>query len=407
MYNNANGYGDGFALQATFQRLIQHPDGQADSFNLFAEHRSRKFAPVTFFLADNQYDYELGGGYTHAFNSNVYMGANARFSHGRGINPDVHNYSLLGGWRISSNASLTAELRYTEDAGGDQFSGFLTLTVRLGRTSSVRSEYDTRDNRARLSYQTLHGSGVGSYNFTGDVERSDFGSNISFNANYFANRAEFGVSHFGTFAGDFGSSTSQRTSFRFGTSIAVGGGEVSIGRPIYDSFAIVRPHKSLRGTNVIVEPSMLGDVAQTGRMGVATMPSLSAYSERVVKVDVADAPAGVDIGQGSFKLFPGYRSGYLLEVGSDYHVTAMGTMLDVDGQPVSLVSGKATELAHPDRAPITLFTNRQGRFGANGLAPGQWRIEMLDAKNSVYVITIPDDAQGVVRLGDITPTKDK
>lgn len=405
-YSHTNGYGDGYALQATFQRLIQHGNGQADSFTLFAEHRSRKFAPVTFFLADNQYDYELGGGYTHAFNSNYYMGVNARFSKGRDANPDVHNYSVLAGWRISSTATLTAEARYTEDSGGDEFSGFITLTVRLGRTSSVRSEYDTRANRARVSYQTLEGSGVGSYNVTADVERSDFGSNVSLNANYFTNRAELGVSHFGTFAGDFGDSTSQRTSFRFGTSIAVAGGEVAIGRPIYDSFAIVKPHPSLRQANVVVEPSQYGDVAYTGKMGVATMPSLSSYSDRTLTVDLENAPPGVDIGQGSFKLFPGYRSGYLLEVGSDYHITAVGTLLDADGQPVTLVSGKATELAHPEREPVTLFTNRQGRFGAAGLAPGQWRIEMLDTKRSVYVITIPAEAEGVVRLGEVKPAKD-
>ena len=405
-YSHTQGYGDGYALQATFQRLLQHQDGQADSFTLFAETRSRKFAPVTFFLTDNQYDFELGGGYTHAFNGNFYTGVNARYSHGRDANPDVQNYSVLAGWRISPTASLTAEARYTEDAGGKEVSGFLTLTVRIGRTSSVRSEFDTRNNRARVSYQTLHGSGVGSYNVSADVERSDFGSNISLNANYFANRAELGVSHFGTFSGDFGGSASQRTSFRFGTSIAVAGGEVSVGRPIYDSFAIVKPHASLRQTNVIVEPSSFGDVAETGKMGVATMPSLSSYSERVVTVDVDNAPPGTDIGQGSFKLFPRYRSGYLLEVGSEYHITAIGSMIDVDGQPVALVSGKATELAHPERPPVTMFTNRQGRFGASGLAPGQWKIEMLDGKKSVYVITIPGEAEGVVRLGEITPTKE-
>ncbi len=405
-YSHTDGYGDGFAIQATFQRVLQHSDGQADTFNLFVEHRSRRFAPVSFFLADNQYQYEVGGGYTHAFGPNFYMGGNARFSKGRGINPDIHNYSLVGGWRISPRATLSAEARYTEDSRGDEVSGFVTLTIRFGRNSSVRSEYDTRDNRARLSYQTYHGNGVGSYNMTADVERSDFGSNVGFNANYFTNRAELGVSHFGSFANDFGDSTSQRTSFRLGTSIALAGGEVSIGRPIYDSFAIIKPHKSLKGADVVVEPSPYGYTANTGTMGQATMPSLSSYSERVVTVDAVGAPAGVDIGQGSFKLFPGYRSGYVLEVGSDYHVTAMGTMLDIDGQPIALVSGKATELAHPNRPAVTMFTNRQGRFGATGLAPGQWRIEMLDQKKSVYLITIPEDADGVVRLGEISPVKE-
>ena len=405
-FSHTVGYGDGFALQATFQRLLQHSDGTSDSFNLFAEHRSRRFAPITFLLAANQYQYELGGGYTHAFNSNFYMGANARFSKGRDANRDVHNYSLAGGYRISPTASLTAEARYTEDANGREFSGFVTLTVRLGRNSSVRGEYDTRDNRTRVSYQTLHGSGVGSYNVTADVERSDFGSNVSLNASYFGNRAELGLSHFGSFTDGFGQSTGQRTSFRFGTSLAVADGTASIGRPIYDSFAIVKPHPSLKVDSVIVDPSSYGYTASTGALKVATMPSLSSYSERVVTVDVDGAKPGVDVGQGSFKLFPPYRSGYVLEVGSDYHLTALGTMLDIDGQPVSLVSGKATELAHPERPAVTLFTNRQGRFGATGLAPGQWRLEMLDTKNSVYVITIPADADGVVRLGDITPVKE-
>jgi outer membrane usher protein len=150
----------------------------------------------------------------------------------------------------------------------------------------------------------------------------------------------------------------------------------------------------------------MGVTAMTGDLKAATMPSLSSYSERVVTVDVANAPVGADIGQGSFKLFPSYRSGYVLEVGSDYFITATGAMLDIEGQPVALVSGKATELAHPDRAPVTVFTNRQGRFGATGLAPGKWRIEMLDANKSVYEITIPADAEGIVRLGDLTPVKE-
>ncbi|MDE2560654.1 MAG: fimbrial biogenesis outer membrane usher protein [Sphingomonadales bacterium] len=402
-YSHTRGLGDGLAVQANFQRLIQHNDGQADTLNFFAEHRSRHFAPVTFFLAENPYKYEVGASYTHAFNPRFYAGFDARFSKGRDTNPDLHNYRLIAGWRLSPTASMTAEARYQEDSRGKDFSGFLTLTVRLGQSSSVRTEYDSRDNRIRTSYQMLHGSAVGSYNVTADVERSDYGSDYSVNANYFTNRAELGVSQFGTFTRDFGSDLSQRTNFRVGTSIALADGAVSVGRPIYDSFAIVEPHKSLDKTNVVVDPSPFGFSADSGSLGAATMPSLSSYAERTVTVDTPNAAPGVDIGQGSFKLFPGYRSGYKLVVGSDYHYTAIGTMLDIDGDPVSLVAGKATELAHPDNPPVTMFTNRQGRFGATGLAPGNWRLEMLDQKKSVYEITIPKDAKGVVELGTIRP----
>lgn len=116
------------------------------------------------------------------------------------------------------------------------------------------------------------------------------------------------------------------------------------------------------------------------------------------------APAGFDLGQGSFRLFPAYRSGYKLVVGSDYNVTALGRMLNADGEPVSLVSGTATELAHPEHEKITLFTNREGRFGAVGLAPGRWRFEMLDDQHTTYLIDVPERTEGILRLGDLKPS---
>ncbi|WP_120717442.1 fimbria/pilus outer membrane usher protein [Tsuneonella amylolytica] len=397
--------GEGYALQATFQRLIQRGNGQSDSLNLFAERRSADFAPVSIFLPTNPYEYEVGGGYSHAFSDRVYAGVDGRYGKGRGNRPDVANFRATAGWRISDLATLNVEGRYVKDSLGEEVSAFASLSVRLGRFSTARAEYDTRGDRARLSYQTLKGSGVGSYNVSADLERSNFGSGVSVNANYFANRAELGFSHYGTFSRNFGRSIGQRSNFRLGTSLAVGGGAVSVGRPIYDSFAIVRPHASLKNASVIVDPTTFGYTAESGRLGAATMPSLSSYSERTVPVEVEGAPAGVDIGQGTYRLFPSYRSGYLLTVGSDYNVTALGTMLDVDGQPVSLVSGTATQLDHPERAAVTVFTNRQGRFGAAGLAPGKWRIEMLDQNKSIYVIDIPADASGVVKLGDINPER--
>ncbi|WP_126176164.1 fimbrial biogenesis outer membrane usher protein [Tsuneonella rigui] len=398
------GVGDGVALQGTFQRLIQRGDGRSDTLNLFAEHRSKDFAPVSFFLPDNPFRYEVGGGYSHAFSDRFYTGVDGRYGKGRGTRPDVASARLTAGWRISDQATLNMEGRYTKDSLGDEVSAFASLTIRLGRYSSVRGEFDSRGDRARVSYQTLRGSGVGSYNVTADAETSDFGSGISVNANYFANRAELGFSHYGAFDGTFGESVSQRSNFRLGTSIAVGGGAVSVGRPIYDSFAIVQPHRSLKGANVIVDPTTYGFAAESGALGAATMPSLSSYSERTVPVDIENAPAGTDIGQGAFRLFPAYRSGYLLTVGSDYNVTALGTMINADGEPIALVSGTAREVTHPEREGITVFTNRQGRFGAAGLAPGKWRVEMLDDARSVFIIDVPADAQGVLRVGEIRPS---
>ncbi|MBB3860348.1 outer membrane usher protein [Novosphingobium hassiacum] len=406
-FSKVDGIGTGHAFNATFQRLIQRPSGLGDTFNLFVERRSRRFAPVNFFLPDNPYRYELGGGYTHSFTTSLYGGVDARFSKGRAGRPDVHSYRLSAGWRLSDRATLNAETRYQQDSLGKDVSAFMSLVVRLGRYSSVRSEFDTRDNRYRASYQTLNGSGIGSYNVTADVERSDNGAGISVNGNYVANRGELGFSHFGTYTRGFGDSQNQRSTFRLGTSLALAGGALSVGRPIYDSFAIVKPHKSLGKADVIVDASTFGNAANTGALRAATMPSLPSYSERTVPLDVRDAVPGTDIGQGSFRVFPSYRSGYLITVGSDYNITALGVMRNIDGEPVSLVSGTATELAHPERPAQTVFTNRAGRFGATGLAAGKWKIEMLDAARSTFILNIPADAKGIVQLGDIKAEESK
>jgi len=52
-----------------------------------------------------------------------------------------------------------------------------------------------------------------------------------------------------------------------------------------------------------------------------------------------------------------------------------------------------------------VFTNREGRFGIGGLAPGKWRINMLDDKKSVFEITIPGNADGLVRVDELKAVK--
>ena len=176
-----------------------------------------------------------------------------------------------------------------------------------------------------------------------------------------------------------------------------------MGRPIYDAFAIVVPYKTLKGASVTVDPTPYGYQAETGSLGSAIEPNMASYNERTITVDAPTAPSGVDLGRGSFRVFPPYRAGYRLQVGSEYYVTAIGRMVGDDGQPLALISGKAVEMAHPDHEAITVFTNRDGRFGLSGLRPGKWRIDMLTDPQSSYLVEIPAETTGVIRLGDVRP----
>ena len=395
--------GNGWAGMLTFQRLFQSQSGRSDSFNASVQYTSRNFAPVGTVIPNNAYSWQVAGGYTHTFNSYVYAGLDLNFSKGRDGNADVQNYRATVGYRLSQDVTLSTDVLWEETTQHTGVAALLSLTWRLGQYSSVRGDFDTRQNDARVTYQTLHGVGVGSYNINADIERADNGSGVNGSINYIANRAELGLDQFSTFTGSFGSVSDERTSLRIASSIAVADGAVAIGRPIYDAFAVVTPFKTLKGAPVVVDPTPYGFQATTGALGAATEPNMASYNEHTVTVDAPTAPPGVDLGQGAYRMLPPYRAGYHLVVGSEYYVTALGRMLGDDGAPISLVSGRAIELAHPDREPVVVFTNREGRFGLAGLRPGKWRIDMLTDPKTAFVIDIPESTQGVVRLGDLKP----
>ena len=404
--SNVRNHGFGSALLMSFQRTSSGTDSTASSVNLFVERRSRNFGALGTLDPSNPFAWEAGGGYSRAIGNAIFAGIDGRYSRGRGEQPSIYNARGTIGWRLSDALNLATELRWERDNFDRRLSGLLTATMRLGRSSNLRADYDTRFDRARLSYSTFRGYGVGAYNLAADIDRSAAGSGANVTANYVANRAELGFSHFGSFDNLFGQSLTQRSSLRIGSSLSFADGSVAVGRPITDSFAIVRGHRSLEGARVEVESTAFGRIAETSRIGAAVHPALASYIGRTLAIDVPDAPVTAELGLGSFRLLPPYRSGYRLTVGSANNVTALGRMLDAQGQPVSLTSGTAVDLAERGREPVALFTNRDGRFGVTGLAPGRWEIRMNDDAGSVFLLLIATDAAGMVTVGDLRPGRD-
>jgi len=399
--SHLEGVGSGWAALVSFQRTIARGGLGADALSLSVEARSRDFAPVGVRLPVNPYSVVVSANYSTSFTEGLYAGADLRYSRGRGAEPDVTSLRGTLGWTLSPRLSLTGDAGWEQDQRGSRFSTFLSLTYRLDRQSSVRAEVDSRYDRARLAYQTFGGSSVGSYSLSADVEHSAIGAGASVNANYLGNRAELGFSHFGLFERDFGASTGQRSSLRFGTALAVADGAFTVGRPIHDSFALVDAHRSIREHEILVDPQGDSTVATTGALGTALQPALSSYSDRSLVVTAPEAPIMLDLGAGAFRLLPPYRAGYRLTVGSDYNVSAVGRLLTRSGDPVALVSGLATELGEPEREAVPFFTNSGGRFGLTGLAPGRWRLT-LPQTGAAYEVEVPEE-ELTLRLDDLSP----
>lgn len=197
----------------------------------------------------------------------------------------------------------------------------------------------------------------------------------------------------------------QRTSFTVGTGIVFADGAVAVGPPVRGhGFAIIEPHPTLAGKTVTVGTE--DDVhARADGFGPGVVTDLPAYSTRTLPVDVDGLPLGYSLGQGAFETHAPYRGGYRIVVGSDYSVTAFGTLLRANGEPIQLLTGTAFQPSKPDKQ-VAIFTNSVGRFGADGLAPGEWIIEMAtDGATTRYQINIPAGTDGLFRAGTLKPVK--
>ncbi|WP_439478385.1 fimbria/pilus outer membrane usher protein [Brevundimonas sp.] len=329
--------------------------------------------------------------YSRQFGDRTVLNADAGYVVGREGGQSGARARLGFSRRLDRVSNLSVEAQYDQlDRRGNNYGVFLTYSRRLGAGQFFRASHDANQERSRLSYQRNPSRGYGGYSVAADVERAP--GETSLNGSVFRtfNRLETNLSHRATFDETTGEVSNQRTSLRLAGAVAYADGAVAVGRPIYDSFAIVTRHSTLRGAQVLVDPTPDGgSQSRTDRLGPALVSEVSSYSRRNLPIEVEGADPGYDLGSGSFDLRAPYRAGYRLVVGSDYSVSLIGTLLDRDLQPVALLAGRAIDLSDPDHAPIELFTNRAGRFSAQGLRPGRWRIELGDGP-LVYEFDVPE-----------------
>ena len=161
------------------------------------------------------------------------------------------------------------------------------------------------------------------------------------NASYSGERFDMGASYSRQVLQSGGTLGSVSTISGAGA-IAFAGNHFAVGHPVTDSFAVVTPHPSIEDATIQVVPGEKGARGVSGPLGDALVSDLASYSSSQLPVQVDGAPEGYDLGSGLFEVRPGYKSGYVLQVGSDYSVTAIG-MLEDQGKPLALLSGLAKE----------------------------------------------------------------
>jgi outer membrane usher protein len=434
--------GTGYAVNANYDLVnFRGPFSQLtdlrESFRFGTEYRSSQFRTPGEFLTTAsgilypQYNYwlRLTGSYTVPFNNGISttFGARYQFADDKAF---VSSPYTLKGDRYGVDLTLSSPLTPTlsgsmtvgysnesyllaDTSGKDvaDLRAMMRLYWRPDESTRVAASYDTLTREAYVSGYYGTGRGVDRWDTSVDVQtqgRNDR-ANGTAAVGYYGNRAEARVAHTGGFDGvGFGSlqpkSVDQRTSARVGSSIAFADGSFGIGQPIRGGgFAIVAPHESIADKTVTVgtadEPRARADF-----LGPAVVTDLPSYSNATIPVDVAGLPLGYSLGAGAFETYAPYRGGYKFEVGSAYSVSAYGTLLKADGEPISLLTGVASAADDPAKQ-VAIFTNGSGKFGADGLAPGKWVIDMAtEGAPTRFEIEIPKGTNGLFKAGELKPS---
>lgn len=294
------------------------------------------------------------------------------------------------------NFSLRLEQEMSEN---EEARAIIRLSAPLGERQLVSTQWDTFDETGELVLGRMQRGAVG--DFSGGLAlRSNVNTNrADLDTFYTGNRFQLGLDHSYTEFNEAGQDPDQLTTLRLGSSLAYADGSVAVGRPIQDSFVMVRRHESLDGSRILVDERQDGYAAVADDFGPAVLPTVGSYVTRRVRWEAESAPFGYDMGDIEGNVFPFYRSGTAYTVGSEASITVVGQVLDTRGAPIGMMVGKISATDGREFSPVTTFTNKVGRFVAQGLAPGAYQIVFPDRGDLSVEFRIEEGAVGMIELG--------
>jgi outer membrane usher protein len=334
---------------------------------------------------------DLGAGVTHRWKRTAAV--DRWEGHG-----DV-SLQLSSSWRVSGNYT------YVHDALREHRVFLsLTWTERSGRNYAAAS-YDYSTKTGRLDVIHNPAQPYDDVRLSAGVARSPTNDEASLHANYLAQRAEVQLDHVSTLSRGAGVPTRHLTTPVFATAVAWAGSSVSLSRPITDSFVILPTAGPARGKDIAVNPQGTSAEAYAGGFLPAVLPQVTSYYLDPVSLDATALPVGLSLPEEFFQVKTTYKSGAEITIGGKMTYLASGSLALPGGKPLALASGEVVA-AGQTKGPV-FFSNRQGRFVVENLEPGKYKLRFYDEDLSDAEFTVPDGANGIVKLGTLNVRKER
>lgn len=282
---------------------------------------------------------------------------------------------------------------------GDRYSASVGLSWQMGDRGLVRSQYQTRDQRSRVQAQRLGGRGIHDISARASLNRSDTSEELDAGLRYRGNRANVELQGRGAGPSGWSSPEESRSALRVATGLAWADGHVGIAPRVGNGFAVYRPHESLRDHPLTITDGGGRRVrARSDFLGPPTVALQRPYVPETLDTGVRDLPLGYDLGAQREALLPGAFNGYVIPVGSADARTVLGYLVDPEGETFPQLTGHLVRVSDGERLP--LFTNRIGRFVAERVAPGEYRV-VLGRWESRDTLIITSDSESLIDAGTL------
>ncbi|WOR14567.1 hypothetical protein RYZ27_12365 [Hyphomonas sp. FCG-A18] len=402
--SNVDGLGSSYAASARYDYFRETLDYD-ESYSVNIEFLGEDFGSLGDVNPRNLQAFSAFADYSRSFGRDwraTVSGGYTSFREGE----DGYRASFDVFHQLNKSFRLQAGIQARRDRQtGDDDVGFRVSLIYSPSTNwQSEARYESIDERTSLRVSRTADEYVGSYGLDLDYVDNDGDSTLGGAVNYVGNRFDARLSH--RLTGDsfsFDTDDSQ-TTLRLGSSFSYTGRTAALGRPIFDSFAHLSPHRSLEGRSVIAGNDLSrGYEARSGMFGPAVASRLSSYTEQTLQYDVDDVPPGYDIGEGLILLKPTLNSASRIQVGSADFVSATGTLLYADGTPISLGVGRIARSDGGAMKETSFFTNRVGRFAMIGLEPGvSYTVTITSPVPTEITFEVPLDDGALLRLGEVT-----
>lgn len=377
------------------------------SFRLSIESRGSDFTRVGEENPRNDFSYDINANYSQKLFWNMRGNLSARYQLGRDV---LNSYRLGMGFSRSFRNGLNISLNLSQTLdkmGSDEQRAYVNLSwlSPQGR-QFIQASTDINNRREpshRLNWNYNPLRTIGTPRSSLGLAQNDSGYNLTGRLSYTGYRFNWDLSNDSVFAGDGNYTIANKTQVSFGTALVFADGHWGWSRPISNSFALVIPNESLRDQEIGINPSVSGYTTRIDDLGPGVVSNLDPYRISSLTIDAPNLPIGMDVGNRVIMLLPTYRSGTLVRLGTDATVFLRGVLLNANGEPVSLQSAQIVSLSDGNWQPVTLFTNRAGRFATIGLKPGRYEIRLLTNPPSTVQFEIPPDTKGIYDIGTLQP----